>query len=126
MLVDIHEADKMGNVYTLLEPNGIRVIWGGKLLIVPHGFQSDGASVPRFFWRLVFPACDTKALWAAFAHDYVYRTHPEGWTKAKADEMFYDLLVEHGVKVWRAWLAYKGVDWFGFYAWKTKGGTKNA
>lgn len=123
MLVDIHREDALGNVYTLKEPEGLTVIWKGKTLHVPHGFKSDGASVPRIFWRSVFPPGDTKAMRAAMAHDYIYRNHPEGWTKAEADEMFYDILVADGVGKFRAWKAYKGVDWFGGYAWRTRGGT---
>ena len=123
MLVDVHKETENGDVYTLKEPGGLIIAWKDKqLLCVPYGFESDGASVPRIFWRLVFPSSDTKALRAAFAHDYIYRTHPAGWTKAEADEMFYDLLISDGVPKWRAYLAYKGVDWFGFYAWKQQGG----
>ena len=122
MLVDIQTTAEKGRVFTLMEPEGLRIEWRYKnLLIVPQGFQSDGASVPRFFWRLVFPKGDEKAIRAGFAHDYIYREHPEGWSKAEADFMFYELLLEDGTPKWRAWLAYKGVDWFGFLAWKTRG-----
>ena len=47
--VEVHQADERGNVFTLLE----ELHWGG--ITVPAGFESDGASVPRFFWRAVFP-----------------------------------------------------------------------
>ena len=40
MLVDIHESDEMGNVFTLKET----LVYGD--LRVPAGFSSDGASVP--------------------------------------------------------------------------------
>lgn len=119
--VGIHREDEMGNVYTLKNRWGLRIKWQGKEFIVPSYFKSDGASVPRFFWRLVFPASDTKAIRAAFAHDYIYRKRPTGWTKAEADKMFYDLLVQDGMAKWRAWIAYKGVSWFGGLAWRTRG-----
>lgn len=122
MLVDIHKADEMGKVFTLLEPDGITVEAYGKTVHVPYGFKSDGASVPRIFWRMVFPSSDTQALRAAFVHDYIYQNHPYGWTKEQADSLFYRMLIEDGVPKWRAWMAYKGVDWFGSYAWKTRGG----
>lgn len=121
MLVDVHKETANGDVFTLKEPDGLRIEWNGKTVHVPYGFESDGASVPRLFWRLVFPSSDTKALRAAIAHDYIYRNHPGDWTKAEADQMFYDLLVEDGVPKWRAWIAYKGVDWFGFFAWVSRG-----
>lgn len=121
MLVDIQPTADKGRVFTLKEPEGLLIQWKGKAFTVPYGFQSDGASVPRLFWRLVFPSSDTKALRAAFAHDYIYRTHPDGWTKAEADSMFYDLLREDGVQFWRAGLAYIGVRIGGFLPWVTRG-----
>jgi len=112
MLIDVHKEDARGNVYTLREP----ITYAG--LTVPVGFESDGASVPRFFWRAVFPPGDTRALRAAFIHDYIYRTHPEGWTKAQADRLFRDLLVADGIPAWRANLAYYGVKFFGASSWE--------
>lgn len=114
--VAVHSEDKQGNVYTLLE--GFEVVWNGKKLFIPENFKSDGASVPRFFWRIVFPPGDSRALRAAFAHDYIYRTHPENWTKAEADKMFYDLLREDGVSWLAAQTAWWGVKLFGFSSWK--------
>ena len=118
MLVEIHKEDENGNVFTLKEPEGLTVIWKRKTIVVPYGFKSDGASVPRFFWRFVFPPGDTKALRAAFAHDFIYRTHPEGWTKAEADQLFYDLLIADDIGSVSAWCAYQGVNWFGKSSWK--------
>ena len=115
MLVDVHISDAMGNVYTLRED----LTYGG--LTVPAGFSSDGASVPRFFWRVVFPPGDTRALRAAFLHDYIYRTHPAGWTKSAADELFRKLLIEDGVSRNSANMAYWGVRLFGGSAWKAGG-----
>lgn len=119
MLVDVHQSDEFGNVFTLREK--LEISRNGKLLIVPVGFKSDGASVPRFFWRAVFPPGDNRALLAAFAHDYVYRMHPEGWTKAEADQMFHDLLIRGGIPWYRAKAAYLGVRLFGGKAWEAGG-----
>lgn len=124
--VGIHREDERGNVYTLLNRRGLTIEWNGKKLTVPRYFESDGASVPRFFWRAVFPSSDPRAIRAAFAHDYIYRMHPEGWSKKEADAMFYDLLVEDGVSVPCALIAFKGVDWFGGHAWKEQGGLADA
>ena len=112
MLIDVHQSDSMGNVFTLRED----LTAGG--VTVPSGFSSDGASVPRFFWRLVFPPGDHKALKAAFVHDFLYRTHPEGWTKAAADNLFLILLLMNGIPKFSAYLAYWGVRLFGAAAWK--------
>lgn len=120
--VAVHNQDEQGNIYTLLED--MTVTWNGRELHIPAGFKSDGASVPRFFWRWVFPPGDSRALFAAFAHDYIYRKHPENWSKADADNMFYDLLRQNGVPYLNAQRAYWGVRLFGGSSWKkitTKG-----
>ena len=115
--ISVHSEDEMGNVYTLLED--VVIVWNGRVLRIPAGFKSDGASVPRFFWRSVFPPGDSRALTAAFAHDFVYRTHPEGWTRKMADDMFYDLLRENRVPWFNAQGAYWGVRLFGGSSWET-------
>ena len=113
--VRVHQEDERGNVYTLL--HGFRYCG----LEIPAGFESDGASVPRFFWRTVFPPGDPAALMPAFVHDYVYRTHPDGWTRDEADRAFKLLLLDSGVPSARANLAYWGVRMFGASAWKAGG-----
>lgn len=111
MKIDVHRSDEMGNVYRLLEPLTYED------LTVPVGFESDGASVPRFFWRVVFPPGDPRALRAAFLHDWIYRTHPEGWGREAADKLFRRVLLEDGVPRYRADLAYIGVRLFGGPSW---------
>lgn len=110
-----HEADKRGNVFTLLTP--IEYC----RLNIPSGFESDGASVPRLFWPVVFPADDLQAMFGAFVHDFVYRTHPAGWTKAQADDEFRFLMEKGGVAPRRARLAYWGVRLFGGPSWRAGG-----
>lgn len=116
MLIETHKEDERGNVYTVKRAETIH--WRGRTLRISEGFESDGASVPRFFWRLVFPPLDEKALRAGTAHDFVYRTPGHlGFTRAGADEMFLGLMIGDGVAPWRAKLAYRGVRWFGGASW---------
>ena len=113
--VRLEPDDRMGDVYVLLRPlrrHGVEV---------PAGFRSDGASVPRFFWRVVFPPGDVHALAAAFVHDFLYRTHPVGWSRKAADEVLLDCMIEDGVYKHRAKLAYWGVRLFGGRAWSDGG-----
>jgi hypothetical protein len=114
--VAVHKEDECGNVYTLLED--LVICWNGKVLVVPAGFESDGASVPRFFWRAVFPPGDSRALRIAIVHDFIYRTHPEGWSKAEADTLFYEGMREDGVPFVNAKIAYYGVYLFGKSSWE--------
>jgi len=46
---------------------------GKGLIIVPAGFDSDGCSMPRFFWRLFGHPFDMDYLREAILHDYLYR-----------------------------------------------------
>ena len=110
-----HEEDERGNVFTLLCP----ISHSG--LIVPAGFESDGASVPRLLWGVVFPRDDRKALFGALFHDFIYRTHPATWTRADADEAFLYLLQQGGVPYIRRVRAFIGVRLFGGKAWKEGG-----
>jgi hypothetical protein len=113
--VEEHEADEQGNVFTLLRP----ISYLG--VIVPAGFKSDGASVPRVFWPTVFPNDDRKALFAAVFHDFLYRTHPGIWTRSESDSVFFELLRMGGVSYIRAVRAYIGVRIGGVSAWNAGG-----
>ena len=111
-----HEEDKRGDVLYTTFPN--KVTFGGRSFLIPRHFDSDGASVPRLFWRVVFPPTDAKAVTAGICHDYIYRTQPQGWTRKDADRMFLALLIEFGVPLFSAWMAYLAVRWFGGAAWE--------
>ena len=110
-----HEEDERGNVFTLLRPISSSGI------TVPAGFESDGASVPRLLWGVVFPRDDRKALFGAIVHDFIYRTHPVTWTRSDADTVFLYLLQQGGVSYVRRVRAYIGVRLFGGKAWEDGG-----
>ena len=110
-----HLEDARGNVFTVLYP--YRVNFGGRNFLIPRGFESDGASVPRLFWRVVFPNSDSHATTAGICHDWIYRTQPEGWTRKDADRMVLALLIEFGTPAPRALAAYLAVRCFGGIAW---------
>lgn len=122
MIIKVHQEDERGNVIRTVCKNKIE--WKGRSFVIPAGFESDGASVPRFFWRIVCPPTDPQAVRAGVAHDWIYRTQPKGWTRAEADKMFYDLLVEDGMYRCRARLAYLGVRLGGGFAWDENAAVK--
>ena len=115
MLIDIHHETARGDILTLKEE--LVILWRGKVLVVPEGFESDGASVPRFLWGSVSPQIHPSTLRGAVAHDFLCRTTPDGWTRKEADELFYDLIREDGLSWWKAQKAYWGVRLFGGGAW---------
>ena len=117
MKVDIHKADARGNVLTTL--TATQITFREKTFFIPRGFESDGASVPRIFWSTVCPPLDPRTVRAGVAHDWIYRTQPEGWTRAEADLMFLCYLIEDGLSVYHALKAYIGVRIGGWAAWSS-------
>ena len=114
--VTFHRVDGRGNVADTTFPN--KVTFGGRSFLIPRHFESDGASVPRLFWRVVFPPTDSTAAAAGVAHDFIYRMQPEGWSRKDADRMFLALLIEFGASLYSAYMAYLAVRWFGWIAWR--------
>jgi len=91
--------------------------WQGVRYTAPTGWRTDGASIPRAFWRLGHPL-DGQVLPAAIAHDVLYSTHLT--SRESADQMFYWRMVANGVPTWRAWAYYRSVRGFGWVAWQQK------
>jgi hypothetical protein len=86
------------------------------VVTVPAGFVTDFASIPRLFWTLI-PKLGPYNM-AAVIHDYLYRTQPDGWTRRMADEVFYDLMREDGVRASRAWTMHRAVRLGGWVNWR--------
>lgn len=86
----------------------------GNWLIVPAGFDSDGASVPRPLWSIL-PPWGSKASKAALVHDYLlvrlYSGRPwPGFEKRKAiDDEFLIAMKAIGVDPILARLVHAGV-----------------
>lgn len=114
--VEIHRTTAQGDFARTLVPKKIE--FRGRRFVIPRGFEYDGASVPRFFWRLVCPPLDPGAARAGAAHDYIYRRQPPEWTRGEADLMLLCLLIEDGLSPFRAQLAYRGVRLFGAPVWR--------
>ena len=117
--VGIYSPDENGDILELRK--ALRIASGKDRFTVPKGFRSDGASVPEFLWSTVTPPIDPRTLRASIAHDFIYRTHPAGWTKKMADEEFRHLLERCKVPAKRAYFAYLGVKLFGGPSWRAGG-----
>jgi lysozyme len=79
-------------------------------IIVPTGFKSDLASVPRILWP-IFPPFGRYTP-AAVIHDYLYDTGIT--TKQEADKMFLEISKKCGVELINRYLMYYAVVLFGF------------
>ena len=117
-----------------IEPNGedwiltkeytVRI--GAKInLVCPKGMPTDGASIPRFFWRLIGHPMKLPALKAAVIHDGAYKGElawkydgvADDYTRKEADMLFRELLKALHVSWWRRSMMYQAVRWFGGGSW---------
>lgn len=91
-----------------------------KTYCVPAGFITDGASVPRAFWRIAPPMTGPHAE-AAVLHDFLYsldcldisiKTHHD------ADKVFLDVMEGMGTSLFVRRTLYSGVYSCGFFSFK--------
>jgi len=82
----------------------------GRIIVVPEGFVTDFATVPRFLPISWWLAGDT-AHAAATVHDYLYTT--QAASKNDADRVFYEAMALNGEPAWRRWLMWQAVRVFG-------------
>jgi hypothetical protein len=91
--------------WILTKPLVYRSVVAGQTFIVPAGFVTDLASVPRLpvvYW-LTGDTCDE----AAVVHDYLYSTHMT--TRAVADSVLCEASKVMGEPAWRCRLMWAGV-----------------
>ena len=83
-------------------------------LVIPAGATTDGASIPRLLWRVCGHPLQSPRVYAALAHDWLYRN---GWrlgiTRKEADRIYRALLRHFGISAWRAAIEYTALRLFG-------------
>ena len=93
----------------------------GVQVVVPEGFQTDYASVPRL--PITYALFGDTAHEAGSLHDYLYRAGAvPNVPKKTADRWFMDVmdyLNEPPGRI-RRWIMYKAVCWFANSCWKKK------
>ena len=107
--------DKRGT-RSLLAPLAYASDLLGRVLIVPGGFVTDFASVPRL--PVAFLLAGDCAHEAAVCHDWLYSTHEVD--RSMADAVFREACLI-GEPEWRAWLMWAGVRIGGSGPYHAKG-----
>ena len=86
-------------------------------VIIPAGFKSDGASIPKIAWSLIGSPWGKYAK-SAVIHDYLYRTQTT--TRKEADKIFLDGMKILGVSWWRRGTMFNCVRLAGFIPWRNR------
>ena len=82
------------------------------VIVVPKGFKTDYASVPRVFRNIINSY--GKHGRAAVIHDWLYSKEcPINLTREEADKIFLEIMEEWQVAKWKRILMYKLVRKFG-------------
>ena len=94
-----------------------RVVCGARSLVIPRGFATDGASIPRALWRVCGTPLDVPRLYAAIVHDYLYSGGVAGVTRAQADAVYRDMQIALGVSRFKAFVEWAALRVCGASHW---------
>lgn len=94
-------------------------------ITVPALLKVDGASIPRFLWRVIGHPLMPRFWIGMLIHDYLYKTTdltPElkAMTRKEIDLLFYDLLRDQGIGRIKAGIMYRGVRSGGWLSFRKK------
>jgi len=87
----------------------------GIQLFIPKGFKWDGASIPKILWPILGGPFGRYSF-AAMVHDFLYASREV--PREVADQIFYDLMLAHGVSKFKSKIMYKAVSMFGRKAYE--------
>ena len=90
---------------------------------IPKYYCFDGASVPRFFWRVIGPNTDNKFLIAALVHDVLCENHHYvDNDRAFSTQVFNALLEASDVNCFKRFCMKNSVDFYQRFCKWGKGG----
>jgi len=90
----------------------------GTIYNVPKGFITDGASIPRIFWRIYLPY--GLYIEAAVLHDYLYRTETVNVTRKQSDDLMEEAMIWCKVNIVDRKTIHIMVRTFGWSAFKKR------
>jgi hypothetical protein len=76
-----------------------------KAVLVPEGYRTDGASIPRFLWEELGSPFSPEFMLPAIVHDWHCNQYDAGYNKISVDEMsdlFFSLLMHNGVSKFKS------------------------
>ncbi len=88
------------------------------MIIVPTGFLTDGASIPRIFWSIFSPVGSTFP--AAVIHDFLYSKHNTEYSRDESDRIFKEAMFNLGIGWVTRETVYRAVRMFGGPSFKAQ------
>lgn len=96
--VDFHNKKKP---YKLI--NTVRFAYNDVSFMIHKGFSYDGATIPRFFYRIIGAKGEIEFLKPALVHDWMCE-HKKRFTNEQASLIFVELLIYYGVNKLKAFV----------------------
>jgi hypothetical protein len=111
LVTEYHVNAQKGRRWTVKEP--FTFLLEDVPIVIPAGFWTDFASVPKCIWPIIDPYELGRA---PVVHDYLYFV---GYMEDKdyCDQVFFYAMMVDGVDRWKCSVAYRAVSWFGGWAW---------
>lgn len=106
--------------YHYLTCHSFKIKINGKKITVPKNFDTDLASIPRWYWIVLNPNY-SGFIAPSIVHDYLYYC-PQDYTRKQIDRFFYYALLENGVSYYTAYKMYIAVRLFGKSHFDNNGG----
>ena len=107
-----------GGTFVLVEPLAYESAVLGGVLVVPAGFPTDLASIPRGLWNVLPPIGKYDA--AAVCHDMLYRAgafNGRPIDRGDADKTLLEAMDVLGVNRIQRWMIYAGLRIGGWVVW---------
>jgi hypothetical protein len=98
---------KSRNKYEVCEDYPFKI--DAQVMTIPKGFISDGASIPKAFWKIIGTPFSPSFIEAAIVHDFLISKQ---YNAKHSDQMFYDMLVYTGVSIVKARVMYIAIRLF--------------
>lgn len=107
------KAERVGDNWVLLAQLRYQSDVAKGIIVVPKGFSSDFASVPRLPFTYMLAGDTAHA--PSVVHDFAYRTCLQ--TRRIADNVFWEAMTVTGEPRWRKILMWTAVRSFGWTTW---------
>lgn len=102
------------------------VMFRGELYTVPAGFETDGASIPRWLWPVCGHPLQAPRVVAAIVHDFLYGGGDPEATREDADDLYRDMQIALGIPRWKAYVEWAALVMFGKSHWYQTAKRKDA